>query len=170
MSKIIIIGNGGTGKSTLGEYLSKQKNIPVYHLDQLSWGEGWKRVPEAIFIERLQDILSTESWIIEGWAFHSTMRLRFLQADTILYLNYPIWFAYYGATKRYFTYYFRQNPYDPPNSLRRKVLWRTYKAMWMVYKRYVPDVITLIDEFRGSKNIYIFNSRRELKTFLEKKL
>lgn len=170
MNKITIIGNGGTGKSTLGEYLAKRRGIPVFHLDQFSWSEGWKRVPENMFLEKLKTVLSTEQWIIEGWAFHSTMRLRFEEADTILFLNYPIWFAYYGATKRYFMYYFRQNPYDPPNSLRRKVLWRTYKAMWMVHRNYVPDVLSLIHEFKKDKNIYIFNSRRELKTFLSEML
>jgi adenylate kinase family enzyme len=33
--KIIIVGNGGTGKSTLGEKLGKELNIPVSHLDRL---------------------------------------------------------------------------------------------------------------------------------------
>lgn len=31
MPRIIIIGNGGTGKSTLGDYLSRELAIPVTH-------------------------------------------------------------------------------------------------------------------------------------------
>ncbi len=34
--RILIIGNGGTGKSTLADRLGKEYDIPVTHLDLLS--------------------------------------------------------------------------------------------------------------------------------------
>lgn len=166
MKKIIVIGNGGTGKSTLSKKLSSQLSLPVYHLDQISWKEGWQRVDEQTFSRKLHEILQTKEWIIDGWSYHTTMRARFESADTIIFLDYPIWLAYYGATKRYLQYFFRQNPFDPPNSLRRKVLGRTYKAMWTVYKRYIPEVRELISEFKDSKNIHVFHSRSELSSFV----
>jgi hypothetical protein len=41
--KIAIIGNCGSGKSTLGLMLHKKLHIPLYHIDQYFWKSGWKR-------------------------------------------------------------------------------------------------------------------------------
>jgi len=39
--KIIIVGCGGAGKSTLAVLLGKKLNINVVHLDKLYWLSGW---------------------------------------------------------------------------------------------------------------------------------
>ena len=41
MERIVIIGCGGAGKSTLARQLGKKLNIPVVHLDKLWWKPGW---------------------------------------------------------------------------------------------------------------------------------
>lgn len=166
MNRIIIVGNGGTGKSTLGAQLGKKYNIPVTHLDQLGWDAQWTRVPESIFRSRLEEILQKPSWIVEGWSYQSTMSMRFDAADTIIYLAFPVWRAYWGATRRIIQYFFRQNPFDPQDSPRRAVIWLTYKAMWMVYRRYEPEVRQLLATTYAQKKIHVFHSRRELHKFL----
>lgn len=166
MNRIIIIGNGGTGKSTLGARLGKKCNLPVIHLDQLGWDAQWTRVPETTFKKRLEEILQQPSWIIEGWSYQSTIPMRFNAADTIIYLAFPVWRAYWGATRRILQYFFRQNPYDPPNSPRRAVIWLTYKAMWRVYRHYEPEVRQLLTSTYAQKKIFVFHSRRKLKKFL----
>ncbi len=40
MTRIIIIGNGGTGKSTLGDKLNKILNMEVFHLDRRTFLPG----------------------------------------------------------------------------------------------------------------------------------
>ncbi|MDQ3021062.1 MAG: topology modulation protein [Bacteroidota bacterium] len=40
MKRILIIGNGGTGKSTLGEKLGKILNLEVTHLDKMTYNPG----------------------------------------------------------------------------------------------------------------------------------
>lgn len=37
MKKIIIIGSGGAGKSTLAKQLGEKLELPVIHLDALFW-------------------------------------------------------------------------------------------------------------------------------------
>jgi adenylate kinase family enzyme len=166
MPKIIIIGNGGTGKSLLGEYLSKELGIPVTHLDQLTMEEGWSRVPLEEFTPKLEGILKRETWIVEGWSYHSTLPSRLAAANIILHLDFPIWYCYWNALKRHVRYTFQQNPYDPPNSPIWKKTNKMVKAMWYVYKTYEPEARKWLGELKG-KRIYIFHSRRELKSMLK---
>lgn len=40
--KILVTGNTGSGKSTLGKYLAKKYDIPLYGLDKIVWKENWQ--------------------------------------------------------------------------------------------------------------------------------
>ena len=42
--KISIIGGSGTGKTTLSENLSKNLNIPVYHIDGIHHLKDWNLI------------------------------------------------------------------------------------------------------------------------------
>ncbi len=161
MQRILVIGNGGTGKSTLSAELSERLGIPVYHLDQIAWGPRWTRVSEQDYAARLNEILAAESWIVDGWSSQSSMQQRLDAADTIIFLDYAIWLAYYGATKRFFQYYSKRNPYDPPETTRGEVLMLTYRAMWRVYRNYVPELRSMLEKLK-SKSIIHARSRAEL--------
>ena len=41
MERILIIGCGGAGKSTMARQLGDKLQIPVVHLDKLFWKPGW---------------------------------------------------------------------------------------------------------------------------------
>ncbi|MBS1493426.1 MAG: hypothetical protein JST55_07945 [Bacteroidetes bacterium] len=160
--KIIILGNGGSGKSTLGDTLSNRLKIPVYHLDQLTFNSNWTAISEKEFIDKLKGILNTEQWIVEGWSFNSTIPMRADAADLIIYLEFNIWLCYWYALKRHLQYTFKQNPYDPPNSNIRKKTRRMIKAMWMVHKVYEPQLRELLKQYSESKKIIRVKNRKEL--------
>jgi adenylate kinase family enzyme len=162
MPRIIIIGNGGTGKSMLGEYLGRELSIPVTHLDQLSMKPGWRHVSEAEFTDKLTSILSGRTWIVEGWAYHSTMQMRLHASTTVIHLDYPIWYCYWNALKRHIRYSFKQNPYDPPNSPIWKKTRKMVKAMWLVHKKYEPEARQWLTHLAG-KQVFVFKNRRQLK-------
>ena len=54
MEKILIIGCSGSGKSTLARQLKEKLGLPVVHLDQLWWQEGWQSVSREEFDARSQ--------------------------------------------------------------------------------------------------------------------
>lgn len=41
LRKIILIGSGGAGKSTMARELGKKLNVQVHHLDSLFWKPNW---------------------------------------------------------------------------------------------------------------------------------
>lgn len=164
--KIIILGNGGSGKSTLGEKLSKKLNIPVYHLDRLTFKTGWVRVDEKEFTEKLKNILSEENWIVEGWSYNTTIPMRLQAAELIIYLEFNVWLCNWYALKRHLQYTFKQNPYDPPNSNIWKKTIRMIKAMWMVHKIYEPQLWKLLHKYTETKTIVRVKNRKELNFFI----
>lgn len=40
--KILVVGNGGAGKSTLSRRIGSALSLPVVHLDRLWWLNGWE--------------------------------------------------------------------------------------------------------------------------------
>ena len=60
MDRVIIIGCGGSGKSTLSRALSEKTNLPVVHLDKLFWREGWINIPREEFNILLREELKKD--------------------------------------------------------------------------------------------------------------
>lgn len=165
MKKIIIIGNGGTGKSTLGHKLSKILQLKVYHLDRYTFKPGWVRVEEEEFKKTLYKILDEKEWIIEGWSYHSTMERRLHVADTVIYLKFPVHVCYWHAFVRHLKYSFRQNEFDPDNSLMILKTGKMIKAMWKVHKEYEPELRNMLKNLHDKK-ILIFKNRKAVNIFL----
>lgn len=86
--KILIVGCGGAGKSTLAVALGKKLALPVVHLDKLWWKPGWQSRTESEFDALLLPELEKPSWIIEG-NFARTFARRLEHAELCIFLDYP---------------------------------------------------------------------------------
>ena len=93
MKKIIIPGCPGGGKSTFARALQKQTGLPLFYLDRMNWNPDRTTVEKDVFLERLQEVLSREEWILDG-NYGSTIELRLQACDTAFFLKfiraYPI--------------------------------------------------------------------------------
>ncbi|MEZ4586890.1 MAG: isopentenyl transferase family protein [Gemmatimonadales bacterium] len=47
MRRILILGSGGSGKTTLALQVSETTGHPVVHLDSLYWKAGWVATPRT---------------------------------------------------------------------------------------------------------------------------
>lgn len=86
--KILIVGCGGAGKSTLAVALGKKLGLPVVHLDKLLWKPNWQSRTESEFDALLLPELEKPSWIIEG-NFARTLARRLEYAELCIFLDYP---------------------------------------------------------------------------------
>ena len=84
--KIVIFGASGAGKSYMSGRVAKLTGYPVYHLDAVFHQRGWVTIPEDEFITRQREMMSGETWIIEG-NYKKTMEFRFAAADLIIFLE-----------------------------------------------------------------------------------
>lgn len=96
--RIMIIGSGGSGKSTLSVELGKMLNLRVVHMDKLHWHK-WKATPSEEFREKLSNELDSDNWIVDG-NYVSTMDLRAERCDSVIYLDFSKWLCLYRVIKR----------------------------------------------------------------------
>lgn len=75
MKRIMIIGSGGAGKSTLARQLGERLQLDVYHLDALMWRPGWEIAPREERIDIQKQLVKKDEWIIDG-NFGNTLDLR----------------------------------------------------------------------------------------------
>jgi len=161
--KILIIGNGGTGKSTLAQKMGLELKIPVTYLDLIMWNKNWDRLPEREFSKEIAKITKEKDWIIEGWGYHSTLNSRIEKADVIIYLQFPLSFCLKSVLERNTTYNNKKNPFDPFEDDRLSNHHLFEEAIKKMHQDYEPELRRWLSQWEFSlKKIFTFNSRAEL--------
>jgi adenylate kinase family enzyme len=83
-----VVGNSGSGKSTLGRALAGQIGAPFVELDAIFHQAGWTPLPTAEFRARVADLVTGDSWVIDG-NYSSVRDLIWARADTVVWLDIP---------------------------------------------------------------------------------
>jgi len=154
MSKIMIVGNCGSGKSTFARTLGNVLNRKVTHLDKLYWKKGWVRMPSEEWEPLMKELVKEENWIIDG-NYNSTVGIRLQAADLIIYFNLPKYICLYRIFKRYLL----QNngrQFDKVDGLGEKVDWGLIKWILCYPKK---EMEQQLEQYKKAKQIYtIYNS------------
>lgn len=163
LKKIIIIGSGGAGKSTLAIRLGKMLNLSVHHLDKYFWQPGWVETERSVFKETQLSILKQPEWIIDG-NFDGTLPLRLEYCDTVIMLDYNRIVCFSGFIKRYIKYKGKSRP-TMTQGCDEKFDWSYLKWLWN-YKKIKVDIIKKIEAVKESRDVYVFKNRRETEQFV----
>ena len=107
--KILIVGCGGAGKSTLARKMGEAFGLPVVHLDRLWWLPGWVHREREEFDRLLTAELNKPAWIVEG-NFSRTFPLRLQYADLCIYLDVDLDTCLEGIHARWEQYRGRTRP------------------------------------------------------------
>ena len=97
--KIIVIGCAGSGKSTLSKELRDVTSLPLFHLDNIWWKPDKSHISREEFDQKLDEILLTDRWIIDG-DYSRTYEPRFQACDTVIFLDYPFDVCMNGIKER----------------------------------------------------------------------
>ena len=71
MKKILVLGSGGSGKTTFALQLGKKLDLPLYHLDALYWKPNREKPSEAEWNQKITELLAKDHWIIDGSYFNT---------------------------------------------------------------------------------------------------
>lgn len=90
LPRILIIGNGGSGKTWLSRKLAKHTGLPVIHLDDLRWEPGNYGIARNndVVASEVEEAGKAEAWIIEG--VYGWLASRVLErATTLICIDLP---------------------------------------------------------------------------------
>ena len=158
MNKVIIIGCPGSGKSTFSRALHKLTDLPLYHLDLLNWNSDKTTVSKEVFLERLQNVLVLDKWIIDG-NYGSTMELRLKECDTVFFLDYPVEVCIDGIKQRKG----KERSDIPWIETEDDEEFMEFIRNYNIQSR--PKVLSLLEKY-SEKDIVIFNSREEADDYI----
>ena len=67
--RIVVVGAPGSGKSTMARHLHSILHRPLYHLDDIYWLPGWRRVSVETFSSMQREIAAaiTSTRCLFGW-------------------------------------------------------------------------------------------------------
>ena len=99
MSKIIVIGSPGAGKSVFSQKLSSITKIPLYHIDVLYHKKDGTHISKEELENKLRDIFQNDNWIIDG-NYQRTLEMRLKECDTVFLLDFPTNVCLEGAKSR----------------------------------------------------------------------
>ena len=164
MERVIIIGCGGAGKSTLARKLGEKTGLPVVHLDQIWWAPGnWQHLAREEFDRRLLTETEKPRWILDG-NFNRTLEMRLQKCDTVIYLDYPRIVCLKNWIGRVIQNWGHARAdmaegcsewFDPDMA----------KWIWQFNRKNRKRYHELLEELDGVK-VHIFRSRRETAKFL----
>ena len=161
MNRVIVIGCPGSGKSVFTRALHEKTGLPLYHLDNLYWNADRTKVDRGVFLDRLENILISDQWIIDG-NYASTMEKRMQRCDTVFFLDYPLDVCLSGVNAR--------QGMKRPDMPWTEAEGEEDAEFLNFIKSYIsesrPAVLDLLSKNRD-KEIHIFTSRRLADAFLE---
>lgn len=164
MKKILVIGSGGSGKSTVATRLGALLDLEVTHLDKLFWQPGWsKRAPEE-WLQIVTDLTARDSWILDG-NYSATLDLRFQKCDTIVFLDLSRWLCLWRIVTRMLRYRNGSRP-DMAEGCPEKLDLEFVLWVWNYPRQTKPKVVKLLHEQGEGKRIVWLRSRGEIEKFI----
>ncbi|MBV9836670.1 MAG: hypothetical protein JO156_01025 [Solirubrobacterales bacterium] len=149
MQRVLILGRGGAGKSTLAYRLGSLTGLPVIELDRLFWQRGGEATPRDQWAAIQHDLIRREQWIIDGdLGPHDVLEPRLALADTVIVLNFSLLRCAWRSVRR---------------SREAADYWR-----WVIAyrRRSVPILMEAIATHAPAARVYLFRNPRAARAFV----
>jgi adenylate kinase family enzyme len=162
MRRVVILGSGGSGKTTLASELGRRTGLAVIHLDRHFWHPGWVETPRDEWRARQRELFAGDEWIADG-NYSATLDERLPRADTVVFCDFPTWRTLARAVRRSVANRGRAVQADGcPERLDPQFLW--WVACYRARTR--PTVLRAIAELAPNAHVHVLRNARAQRAFL----
>lgn len=164
MKRILVIGSGGSGKTTVARRLAQRTGLPLIHLDAFYWRPGWRPTPPDDWRTKVQAFISRDAWIIDG-NYGGTLDARLEACDTVVFLDLPRLVCLWRVLRRQVRHLGKVRPELPPGC-RERLNWEFLAWIWTYPSRGRGDVLGRLAALDQSKRVVILRSSAAIEEFL----
>ena len=168
MKKVAVFGKPGSGKSTLSKKLASATNIKLHALDTILYKENGDLADRKIYDAAHENILSSESWIIDGFGPIESFHKRLEEADTLIYIELPYMTSYWLVTKRLMKGLFVKPEGWPDGSSVFKGTLQSYKILKLCPMFWNEGFMQRLEKISINKSLYVIRSVSELNSFIKR--
>lgn len=151
--RIAILGNAGSGKSTLSKRLAAAHNLPRHEVDALQWNPDWTPVDADTYNAAHAKLIAQDAWVLDGPGRFGTMADRLDRATHIIHCDLPLWQNYWLLAERQAAWQagkldLRPGGYDTPPPTKD-----LFKVVWQIDQDWVPKWRDLLATYEGKKPV-----------------
>jgi adenylate kinase family enzyme len=162
--RILIVGSGGAGKSTLARRLAEKLGLEVLHLDKFYWRPGWVETPKDEWLKTVEGLAARDSWIMDG-NYSGSLDLRLARCDTVVFLDLPRPVCLWRIVRRRLAYRAATRP-DMAEGCPEGLNAEFVRWVWDYPRRSRPKILSRLARAGDGKLIIRLRSRREVERFL----
>ncbi len=161
--RIVVIGNGGGGKTTLSRAIAEATELPLHEVDRIQYRAGWEVAPAAEVTSEIEQIIATDRWIIDGFGPWPTFESRCERADTVIFVDFPLWIHFWWAAERQVSAARGEARLGGPegcplDGMTEKV----FRAIGFVHEEIRPKILELLPRVRDRVDLIEIHSPEEL--------
>ena len=149
MRRVVVLGRGGAGKSTVAARLGTRTGLPVVELDAVFW-RGDTPIPPRDWVEVQRGLVAGPMWILDGdLGPFDVLDVRLRAADTVVLLDLSLARCAWRAVRR---------------SRESLVFWRwvlSYRRRWR------PRVIDAVSRVAPDADLHVLRTPRAVERFLD---
>ena len=164
MQRILIIGSGGSGKSTLSKRLAQTTGLPAIHLDAHYWKPGWVSPSPEEWSDVVGKLVLGDAWIMDG-NYGGTMEQRFEACDAVVFLDVPRLTCIRRLIKRRLTYRGGVRPEMTAGCPERLSL-EFLLYVWRYPSSRRPGIMRRLKALPSSKSFFVLKTPADIEDFL----
>ena len=88
VQRVSVVGNSGSGKSTMARQLAAALGVPHLELDSVFHQPGWEPLPAGEFRRVVEGAVAGDGWVMDG-NYSAVRPIVWARADTVVWLDLP---------------------------------------------------------------------------------
>ncbi|MGH3548067.1 MAG: DNA topology modulation protein FlaR [Pseudonocardiaceae bacterium] len=162
--RILVVGGGGAGKSTVAAEIAHRLGLPLIHLDQHYWMSGWVPTDLDRWRAQLSRLAAQPAWVMDG-NYSRSLDVRLPRAQHVVFLDLPRRVTIPRVLWRTWRWRGRSRP-DMASGCPERITLEFLQWIWRYPRDGRQRVLSAIGDAGAESRVVHLSSRRAVRRWL----